>query len=384
VRGQGRAVIYLDHHAATPISTPVREAMARAHEQTWGNPESVHAQGRAARALREAARHGLAAALGAKPADLVLAGSGTEALNLAVLGLARGAPAGAALLLGAAEHPAVLAPAQQLQREGFALRLLPVLAGAPFSAERLQQELSAGPAAIVAVQWVNHETGTLFPVAEYAAVCRAAGVPMIVDACQAFGRVPIDVGALGAAALVVSAAKIGAAAGVSALWHERGRALSPVLHGGQQERGFRPGTADVAALAGFAAAARAIDARLRAMPRVGQQRDRIERAATALGGVVNADQGPRVASVSNVSFRGWRGDVLVAALDVEGLCVSAGAACSSGLGTPSPVLQAMYPEEPWRAESALRISLGPETTDEEVEQAIEILTRVVKRSGGGG
>jgi cysteine desulfurase len=373
-------VIYLDHHAATPLSTPAREAMARAHEQAWANPESVHAQGRAARARREAARQELAAALGGKPADLVLAGSGTEALNLAVLGLARAAPAGAALLLGAAEHSAVLAPAEQLQREGRVLRLLPVLAGAPFSAERLRQELAAGPAAIVAVQWVNHETGTLFPVAEYAAVCRARGVPMIVDACQAFGRVPIDVGAPGAAALVVSAAKIGAAAGVSALWHERGRALSPVLHGGQQERGFRPGSADVAALAGFGAAARAIDARLRAMPRLAAQRDRIERAARALGGVVNADQGPRVASVSNVSFSGWRGDVLVAALDVEGLCVSAGAACSSGLGTPSPVLQAMYPDEPWRAESAVRFSLGPETTDEEVEGAIEILARVVRRA----
>jgi cysteine desulfurase len=188
------------------------------------------------------------------------------------------------------------------------------------------------------------------------------------------------VSALGAAALVVSAAKIGAAAGVSALWHERGRALSPVLHGGQQERGFRPGTADVAALAGFGAAARAIEARLREMPRVAARRDRIERAACALGGVVNGEQGLRVASVSNVSFRGWRGDVLVAALDVEGLCVSAGAACSSGLGAPSPVLQAMYPGEPWRAESAVRFSLGPETTDEEVEGATEILTRVLRRS----
>jgi cysteine desulfurase len=375
-------VIYLDHHAATPLSEPVREAMARAHAQAWGTPESVHAQGRAARALREAARQELAAALGAKPADLVLAGSGTEALNLAVLGLARGAPAGAAVVVGAVEHPAVLAPARQLEREGFSLCVLPVPAGAPLGVDRLQQQLAAGPVACVAVQWVNHETGTIFPVAEYAAACRAAGVPFVVDACQALGRLPLDVGALGAAALVVSAAKIGGPAGASALWHERGRALSPVLHGGQQERGFRPGTADVAALAGFGAAARALEGRLQAMPRVAAQRDRIERAACALGGVVNGDAGARVASVSNVSFPGWRAEVLVAALDVEGMCVSAGAACSSGLGAPSPVLQAMYPDEPWRAEAALRVSLGPETTDEEVDGAIEILTRVLGRSPG--
>jgi cysteine desulfurase len=374
-------VIYLDHHAATPLSPEVREAMARAHEQAWGNPESVHAQGRAARALREAARHELAEALGAKPADLVLAGSGTEALNLAVLGLARGAPIGAFVVVSAVEHPAVLAAARQLEREEFSLCALPVPAGAPFGADRLRQQLAAGASACVAVQWVNHETGTIFPVAEYAAVCRDAGVPLVIDACQAFGRLPIDVSGLGAAALVVSAAKIGGPAGVSALWHARGRALSPVLYGGQQERGFRPGSADVAALAGFGAAARMVDQRLRAMPRLAGQRDRIERAACALGGVVNAAEGARVASVSNVSFPGWRGDVLVAALDVEGLCVSAGAACSSGLGAPSPVLQAMYPDEPWRAESALRFSLGPETTDEEVEGAIEILTRVVPRGG---
>lgn len=375
-----RDVIYLDHHAATPLAAPVREAMARAHESAWGNPESVHAQGRAARALREAARRELAAALGAKPADLVLAGSGTEALNLALLGFARGAAAGAALVVSAVEHPAVLAAARQLAREGFALCTLPVPEGVPFDAERLRQQLASSATACVAVQWVNHETGTVFPVAEYAAACRAAGVPLVIDACQAFGRLPIDVGALDAAALVVSAAKIGGPAGVSALWHERGRELPPLLYGGQQERGFRPGTADVAALAGFGAAARALDARLRAMPRVAVQRDRLEHAARALGGVVNGAAGARVASVSNVSFPGWRGDVLVAALDVEGLCVSAGAACSSGLGAPSPVLRAMYPDEPWRAESALRMSLGPETTDEDVEGAIEILTRVVTRS----
>jgi cysteine desulfurase len=371
-------MIYLDHHAASPLSVPVREAMARAHETGWANPDSTHTQGRAARAVREAARLQVAAALGAKPADLILAGSGTEALNLAVLGVARGTAPGTAMVVSALEHPAVSGPVQQLQREGYVLRELPAMQGQPCDAEALRSWLGA-PTACVAVQWVNHETGTIFPVAEYAAVCRAAGVPLIVDASQAFGRLPVDVGALDAAALVVASAKIGGPAGVSALWHARGLALSPVLHGGQQERGFRPGTADVAALAGFGAAAQTVHTRLAAMPRVAALRDRIEQAACTLGGVVNGAARERVGSVTNLSFPGWRGDVLVAALDVEGLCVSAGAACSSGLGAPSPVLRAMYPDEPWRAESALRISLGPETTEAEIDGAITILTRVLSR-----
>ncbi len=374
-------MIYLDHHAATPLSAHVREVMARAHQQAWANPESVHAQGRAARAAREAARRQVAAALGAKPADLVLSGSGTEALNLAVLGFARAAPHGAAVIVSAIEHPAIGAPAHQLEREGFVLRELAVPAGVPLCPERLQAQLADQPTACVALQWVNHETGTLLPVAEYAAVCRAAGTPLVVDASQAFGRLPIEVGVLGAAAVVVSSAKIGGPAGVSGLWHERGRELLPVLYGGQQERGFRPGTPDVAALAGFGAAAQLLGDRLRAMPRVAAQRDRIEQAALSLGGVVNGAAVGRVASVSNVSFPGFRADVLVAALDLEGLCVSAGAACSSGLGAPSPVLRAMYPDEPWRAESAVRISLGPETSDAEIDAAIDILSRVLRRRG---
>lgn len=374
-------MIYLDHHAATPLSPEVCSAMARAHEQAWGNPESVHAAGRAARALRETTRTRVAEALRAKPADIVLAGSGSEALNLAVLGIARArreSHGALRVISSAVEHPAVSACVAQLEREGFARVELAPREGAAFSPDELASALRT-PTACVAIQWVNHETGHIWPIADYAACCARAGVPLIVDACQALGKLPIDVSALpGVSALVVAAAKIGGPAGVSALFHARSEPLWPALHGGAQERGLRPGTPDVAALAGFAAALDGLPARLAAQPRIAALRERIELAAIALGGSANATQA-RVATVSNVSFPGLRADVLVAALDVEGLCVSAGAACSSGLAAPSPVLRAMYADSPWRAESAVRFSLGPETSAAEVAAAAEILARVLGR-----
>jgi cysteine desulfurase len=374
-------MIYLDHHAATPLGPEVRAAMARAHELSWANPESVHQAGRAARTLREATRASVAEALGAKPADVVLAGSGSEALNLALLGMARArrsATGRTRVVTSAVEHPAVTASVAQLASEGFEPVSLVPRAGQAIAAETLGAALSEDTAC-VALQWVNHETGHLWPIAEYAEVCRAQGIPLIVDACQALGKLPIDVRELpGVSALVVAAAKIGGPAGVSALYHARSEPLLPVLYGGAQERGFRPGTPDVGALAGFGAALASLPARLAAQARLAVLRDRLEAAALRLGGTRNAE-GPRVATVSNVSFAGLRADVLVAALDVEGLCVSSGAACSSGLGAPSPVLRALYPDSPWRAESALRFSLGPETSENDCTEAADILARVLAR-----
>jgi cysteine desulfurase len=214
----------------------------------------------------------------------------------------------------------------------------------------------------------------------YAERAALRGIPVVVDASQALGKLPIDVGSLSVSALVLTSTKIGGPAGAGALWVERCRELSPILHGGAQERGRRPGTPNVSVLAGFGAAASEVPVRLRESARISALRDRLERACVQLGGLVNGAAGPRVGSVTNLSFRGWRGDILVAALDVEGLCASSGAACSSGLGAPSPVLTAMYPKEPWRAESALRLSLGSETQEHEIEQAITILRRVLGRA----
>jgi cysteine desulfurase len=308
----------------------------------------------------------------------VLTSGGTEACNLGVLGLSTGSWQGARVVTTDVEHPAVAAAIARLSDEGAEVVRLSVPRGRPFAADLLADALDERTR-LVALQWVNHETGTILPITEYAAVVSARGIPLFVDACQAFGKLAVDARSLGASALAVAAAKIGGPSGAAALWVERCRELSPTLLGGAQERGRRAGTPDVAAQVGFGAAAAQVSERLREMDRMGQLRDRLEAACVALGGRVNAADGPRVPTVTNVSFAGWRGEHLVAALDIEGLCASSGAACSSGLGQPSPVLLAMHPDEPERASSALRLSLGPETREQDVEAAIGILTRVLSR-----
>jgi cysteine desulfurase len=388
-------MIYLDHHAATPLSAPVLAAMEAVHREAWGNPSSVHAAGRAARARLEAARRVVARAVGAQPADLVFTAGGTEACNLGILGLIGARAGGAHLVTSALEHPAVLGTLDALAQRGARVERLPLVGALPPSPDALQAAL-CDDTALVALQWVNHETGCIAPVQDYARICRARGVPLVVDASQVLGKLPCDVAELGASVVVFASSKLGGPAGAAALWIDRTRSFTQVSFGGAQERGRRAGTPDVATLAGFAAAVEQAPGRLAQMVRLASLRDRLEAALVALGASVNAAPasdpasraeqpsasipgGSRVATVSNVSVPGWRGEVLVAALDLEGLCASAGAACSSGLGAPSPVLLGLYPEAPWRAESALRLSLGPETSEVEVEQAIAILRQVLGR-----
>lgn len=354
--------------------------MAQAATSAWANPSSIHRAGRAAKALVERARLSLAQQIGAQPADLILTGGGTEACNLGVFGLASSLSAGDELLVSEVEHPAIEQALVHLAAtSGAKLVRIPVRRGQPESAQGFAALLSERTR-LCAVQWVNHETGTVFPIAAYAQHCAARNVPLLVDASQAFGKLPLSVAELGADAAVLTSTKIGGPGGAAALWLSRSRDMTPRLFGGAQERGRRAGTPGVSALVGFGAAAETIPERLAHVSRVSALRDRLEAALVELGGVVNGAEGERVATATNVSFPGWRGDILVAALDVEGLCASSGAACSSGLGAPSPVLRAMYPDEPFRAESALRLSLSFDTEADEVEQAILILRRVLGRA----
>jgi cysteine desulfurase len=363
-------VIYLDHNAATPLSEAVLAAVEAAHRSAWANPSSVHAAGRAARALVERTRRTLALPLNVQPADIVLTGGGTEACNLGVLGLARRGR----VITSALEHPAVLAAVQQLDP---APTLLPLVDGVP--APGALASALRDDTALVALQWVNHETGAISPVQEYARLCRERGVPLFIDGCQALGKVSTNLAEVGATAVAFAASKVGGPAGAGALWVERGRDLRPHSFGGPQERGRRAGSPDTAALGGFAVAAEAMPARLAERARLLSLRDRLEQACVQLGAQRNAPP-TRVDSVTNVSFRGWRSAILIAALDVEGLCASAGAACSSGVDTGSPVLAALYPDEPWRAGSALRLSLGPETSEQDVDGAIQVLQKVLGRA----
>ena len=372
-------MIYLDHHAACPTSEQARDAMEAAREDAWGNPASVHAAGRRAHALVDAARRAVAAAIGAEPADIVLTSGGTEACNLGVLGAARPR---AHIVTTTVEHPAVAEAIARAEARGSTVTRLGVARGAPPEPDAVARAIT-GDTSLVAIQWVNHETGTLLPIAEYGAVCRARGVTLFVDGTQAFGKVPIDVSSAGADLVALASHKMGGPSGAGGLWARRGVDVAPVLAGGAQERGRRPGSPDVLALVGFGAAARGVGGRLASMTGVSRRRDRLEAGLVHAGGVVNGEAGPRVATVTNVSFAGRRGDTLVAALDLEGVCVSSGAACSSGLAEPSRVLAAMYAErDAWRAAAALRASLGPETTDDDVDGALEALARVLARCAG--
>lgn len=356
--------VYLDHHAATPVLPEAALAMDAARPHAWANPASAHAAGRAARRILEEAREAVARAIGARPADVVFTSGGTEACNLGALGL----PA-RRVVTTSIEHPAVR---EALEGAGVALVTVDVPGGvAP-------ETLPLDGADLACVQWVNHETGTILPVERWAAQCRAAGVPLFVDACQALGKLPVDLASLGASAVAFASTKIGGPAGAGALWIARDTALSARVVGGAQERGRRAGAPDLLAIAGFGAAARLTETRLAAMPDVARRRDRLE-AALAAHGPINGADGPRVATVVDASPRGWSGPRLVAALDVEGVMASHGAACSSGVDAPSAVVRAMHPEAPWRAEAALRLSLSPSTTDDEVEAAIRVIEAVFAR-----
>ncbi|MEM9727210.1 MAG: cysteine desulfurase family protein [Myxococcota bacterium] len=368
-------MIYLDHHAATPLMPEVREAMDRAATKGWANPSSTHAAGRAAKRYLEHARDQVAAAVASSPSDVVLTGGGTEACNLGVRGLAEGRRR---IITTAIEHPAVERSVNRLAEAGAEVVVLPVSAGIPPTPGALDALIEDD--SLVAIQWVNHETGTVFPVAAYAEVCRARGARLFVDATQALGKVPVEVERLGADAVAFAAQKIGGPPGAGACWVRRGIDLTPVLDGGSQERGRWPGTPDTVAMVGFGQAAALADARLSGQEALGALRDRIETELLGLGAVRNGS-GPRVATVANLSFEGWEGAVLVAALDVEGVCASTGAACSSGLQEPSAVLRAMYPDEQWRAGSAVRISLGIETTEAEIIRAGTAFEAVLARAG---
>jgi cysteine desulfurase len=371
-------VIYLDHHAATPVCPAARAAIDAVRERAWANPGSAHGAGRDARALLEQARRQVAAAICADAADVVLTSGGSEACNLGVLGLFESCR-GSHVVTTSIEHPAVARAVEALEREaGAEVTRLEVPEGQPPAPDALAAALRPSTR-LVALQWVNHETGTVLPVADYAERCRRARVPLCVDATQAAGKLPIDVRALGADLLALASHKLGGPAGAGALWVRRGHELAPRVVGGAQERGRRAGTPDVASAVGFGAACEVLAGRIAAQPALGALRERVEAELRALGGVINGARGPRVASVTNASFAGRRGPELVAALDLEGVCAASGAACSSGLDQPSPVLLAMHPSEPWRAASALRLSFGPETSEREAESAVTALRRVLAR-----
>ncbi len=372
--------IYLDHHAAAPLSEVARAAMDEVREQTWANPSSSHRLGRFSRRLREEARRKVAASIGAPPKDIVFTSGGTEACNLMVLGLVPKTGAFESLIALPFAHPAVARSAEEEKvREVF------WLPGCPrdfVSVAALKKTLSEAPSpAALVLPWVDHETGSVVPLEEIGELARDAGAFLFIDATQAYGRVPIDVEALECDALVLASHKVGGPAGAGALWFRSERLeLEGRTFGGGQEHGFRPGSPDVSALVGFGAAAAAIDERIGSMPQVANWKAQFRALLLRHGGVENGSEF-RTPSALNVSLFAWRREDFVAALDLEGVCISAGAACSSGLVAESPIVAALYPEEPSRAQHAIRFSFGPERLDDQkVRSALTKIETVLKRA----
>jgi len=369
--------IYLDHNATTPIHPEVVEAMARCYAAGYANPASQHQPGQRARKVLEDARERIAEIFGAdlsgpKADRLILTSGGTEANNLAVLGIARaGGDGPGQAIVSSIEHASVIEPAEQLMQSGWDYDGLPARSDGVVRADYLSG-LVTEKARLVSVLLGNHETGVLQPVARLAETCNAAGVPLHTDAVQVAGKLPIDFRRLGVAAMSIAAHKFRGPLGIGGLFLRHDTPIRPLVFGGHQQHGLRPGTESVALTVGMLTALeiwlREPDAHAR---RLTALRRRFEDGLKAGWPeiVVHGATAERLPHTSNVAFPGLDGQVLLMALDMAGVACSVGSACSSGSTQLSPTLRAMgLPTEQIR--SSLRFSLGATTTEEEVDEAV--------------
>lgn len=371
---------YFDHNATTPVAPEVLETLAACLCQVYGNASSIHYFGQAAKQRLETARRQVAALIHCQPTEVIFTSGGTEADNMAVLGVARASRRAARhAIVSAIEHPAVLSTAQQLEDEGVAVTRVPVGADCVADPDDVRRALRPDTV-LISVMHANNEVGTIQPIAEIASFARAAGVTVHVDGVQAVGKIPVDVEALGADLYSISAHKVYAPKGVGALYVRKGTDMAPIAWGGHHERDRRPGTENVPGIAALGAAAELAASTLEAeSERVGELRDRLESAV--LGRIprcgVNASRARRTPNTSNIYFDGIDGEALTIALDLRGFAVSTGAACSSGALAPSHVLTNMgLPAE--RARASMRFSLGRSNTAEQVDALVEALEGAVQ------
>ena len=381
--------VYFDYNATTPLAPEATEAVVRATRDVFGNASSVHHFGQHAKATLDEARSAVAALITADPSEIVFTSGGTESDNFAIRGVAAihdalEPPTGRRHLIASAiEHEAVLNTLKALTRRGWKATLLPVDASGVVAPDRLREAITSDTA-IVSVMHANNEIGTIQPIAALAAIAHEHGALMHTDAVQSAGKIPVDVRALGVDLLSLSAHKFNGPKGAGAIWIKRGTRLQPTMTGGKHERNRRAGTENVPAIAGLGVAARLAMGKLSSEgARVSALRDRLE--AGILRGVpgtaVNGAPASRVPNTTNISFDHVEAESLLIALDLEGVAVSTGSACSSGTLEPSHVLKAMgLPTH--RTQNSLRFSLGMFSTAEEVDRVIEVMPRLVEKLRG--
>lgn len=374
-------MIYADHNATTPLAPEVREAMACALGASYGNASSLHTAGQEARRLVERARAQAAALVGAEPDEILFTSGGTEADNLAVLGVAQALPAErSGLLTSSIEHQAVLAPCKHLQGQGRPVTFLPVDSAGRLDLGALAEAATAG-VGLVTVMLANNETGVIQPVAEVVKAASACAALVHSDAVQAVGKLPVDVKRLGLDLLSFSSHKIHGPKGAGALYVRRGVTLAPLFHGGRQERTLRPGTENVVSIVGFGKACELARARLEAdARRLAQLRQRFEAQVLSRIGEARingaAEASARLPNTSNIAFAGLDGEAITVNLDMLGVAASNGAACSAVDHAPSHVLLAMGQSEA-EARSAVRFSFGRDNSDEDIDQAATVLVQAV-------
>jgi cysteine desulfurase len=373
--------IYFDHNATTPITPEVLAVMLPYLTEEYGNASSIHAYGQNAREAVEQARSSVATLVGARAADIMFTSGGTESNNHAILGAVAAAPGKAKhVITSAIEHVAVFDSCKALAKDGIDLTVLPVDRDGLANPENVRSAIRP-ETVLITLMLANNEIGTIEPIENIGKIAAEKGIVFHTDAVQAAGKIPIDVEKLGVDLLSISAHKFCGPKGVGALYIRKGTQLAPLMYGGHSERDRRPGTEDVAAIAGMGKAAELARLGMREQnERVRGLRDRLERGL--LNRVpqswANGARAPRVPNTSNLTFPFIEGEAIVIALDLKGIACSTGAACSSGAVEPSHVLMALglAPED---ARATLRLSLGHQTTEEEIDFALETIPQVIER-----
>ncbi|MCL2012811.1 MAG: cysteine desulfurase [Cystobacterineae bacterium] len=373
-------MLYLDHNSTTAVDPSVLEEMLPWLGPRLGNPSSIHTFGQEARRALDKARAQVAHLIGAQPDELVFTSGGTESNNLALLGtVASSRCPHPRMAASAIEHHSVLTPCRHVAERGGTLLLLGVDGDGLLELAAARSSLCEGML-MASLMLANNDMGTLQPVGALSERARELGIVLHSDAVQAAGKIPIDVKALGVDMLSLSGHKLHGPKGMGALFLRRGTPLSALSFGGHQERGLRPGTENVAAIVGFGKACELAAERLQEdAAHMGALRASFEAAALERlpGVVVNAQAAPRLSNTSNLSFEGLDGEALAIKLELLGLCISTGAACSSLSHEPSHILMAMG-RSPAQARSSLRFSFGRENSQEEVLRAVEILVQATQ------
>ncbi|HDP26020.1 MAG TPA: cysteine desulfurase [Deltaproteobacteria bacterium] len=374
-------MIYLDHNATTPIRTEVLDVMGELQRTLFGNASSYYGPAREARAVLEKSRAEIAGCIGANPGEIVCTSGGSESNNLAIRGAARALRGkGRHLITSSIEHPAVLKTCQDLERDGYRVTYLPVDSRGMVDPAEVERAITP-ETLLISIMHANNETGVIQPVSIIGSMAGKHGIVFHTDAVQTLGKIPVQVSEINADLISLSSHKVHGPKGIGVLYVRKGTPLHPLITGGSQERGLRAGTENFPAVAGFSAAVSlALNTMERDAARITGLRDRMEtEIANRIRGVkINGAGSNRLPNTSNLCFKGVDGESILLHLDLKGICASSGSACSTGSESPSHVLLAMG-LDPHQAQSTIRLSLGRETSEQDITATVDALTMIISR-----